>query len=85
MIKIPHINGIGTSKEISTSKIKKIKATKKKCIEKGNRENDFGSNPHSNTEYFSHIEFGLIESRKFNTISTKEITPSTKENKIKII
>jgi len=80
-----HIKGIGISKEISTSKIRKIKATKKKCIEKGKRENDFGSNPHSNTDDFSHNVFGLIDNKKFNTISNKEINANVKENIIKII
>lgn len=44
---------IGSNKVISTSKIKKIIAIKKKCIENGNRDDDLGSNPHSNGDLFS--------------------------------
>lgn len=46
----------GNSKVISTSKIKKIIAIKKNWSEKGRREDDFGSNPHSNGEFFSRSE-----------------------------
>lgn len=44
---------IGKIKAISTSKIKKIIAIKKNRNEKGNREEDFGSNPHSKGDLFS--------------------------------
>lgn len=44
---------IGIINAISTSKIKKIIAIKKKCKEKGNRDELKGSNPHSNGEFFS--------------------------------
>lgn len=44
---------IGINKAISTSKIKKITAIKKNCNLKGNRVEFFGSNPHSNGEFFS--------------------------------
>ena len=44
---------MGKIKAISTSKIKKIMVIKKNRKEKGNREEDFGSNPHSNGEDFS--------------------------------
>lgn len=43
----------GRIKVISTSKIKKIMAIKKNCNEKGTREEDFWSNPHSKEESFS--------------------------------
>lgn len=43
----------GINKVISTSKIKKITAIKKNWSEKGNRAEDFGSNPHSNGDLFS--------------------------------
>lgn len=43
----------GRSRVISTSKIKKIIAIRKKCNEKGSRADDFGSNPHSNGDLFS--------------------------------
>lgn len=38
---------------ISTSKIKKITAIKKNCKEKGIREEELGSNPHSKGDLFS--------------------------------
>lgn len=43
----------GRIRVISTSKIRKIIAIKKKCIENGSRDDDLGSNPHSNGELFS--------------------------------
>lgn len=44
---------MGKIKAISTSKIKKIIAIKKNRIEKGNREEFIGLNPHSKGESFS--------------------------------
>jgi hypothetical protein len=44
---------MGKRRVISTSKIKKIIAIKKKCKENGNRDEDLGSNPHSNGDLFS--------------------------------
>lgn len=44
---------MGSSKAISTSKIKKITAIKKNRKEKGSREELLGSNPHSKGELFS--------------------------------
>jgi hypothetical protein len=49
---IPDTN-TGNSKTISTSKIKKIIASKKKRKEKGSRADLIGSNPHSNGDLFS--------------------------------
>ena len=46
---------------ISTSKIKKIMAIKKKCKEKGRREEDFGSNPHSKGEHFSRSKIVFLD------------------------
>lgn len=43
----------GRRSVISTSKMRKIIAIKKKCIEKGSRDDDFGSKPHSNGDLFS--------------------------------
>lgn len=43
----------GINKIISTSKIKKITASKKNRIEKGARVWTEGSNPHSKGEFFS--------------------------------
>jgi len=45
--------GIGKIKVISTSKIKKITAIRKNRRENGVREEDLGSNPHSNGDGFS--------------------------------
>lgn len=45
--------GNGNSSAISTSKIKKITANKKNRTEKGTREEDLGSNPHSKGDPFS--------------------------------
>lgn len=44
---------IGNIRAISTSKIKKIIAIKKKRREKGNRDELSGSNPHSKGDIFS--------------------------------
>lgn len=64
---------MGRISAISTSKIKKIIAIKKKCKEKGNREEDFGSNPHSKGEHFSRSKIVFLESKVANMIITKEI------------
>lgn len=60
--------GIGKIKVISTSKIKKITATKKKCSEKGTRAEDFGSYPHSKGEPFSRSIFFFIAITAFKAI-----------------
>lgn len=52
---------IGKIIVISTSKIKKIIAIKKKCKEKGKRLDDFGSNPHSKGDLFSRSENDFLE------------------------
>jgi hypothetical protein len=44
---------IGRIRAISTSKIRKIIVIRKNRIEKGNRDEFIGSNPHSNGEVFS--------------------------------
>lgn len=44
---------MGIMRVISTSKIKKITAIKKNCMEKGARENNWGLNPHSKGDSFS--------------------------------
>lgn len=64
---------IGRIKAISTSKIRKIIVIRKKRSEKGKREEDFGSNPHSKGEDFSRsikVFFDRIEAK---SITTKEI------------
>lgn len=63
---------IGIIKAISTSKIRKIIAIKKKCKEKGNREELNGSNPHSNGDLFSRsliIFFDKILARIITSIA----------------
>lgn len=52
---------IGKIRAISTSKIKKIIAIKKKCRENGRREDDFGSKPHSKGEHFSRSKIVFLE------------------------
>lgn len=47
------IKGKGKITTISTSKIKKIIPTKKNFKEKGTRDKENGSNPHSKGEFFS--------------------------------
>jgi len=45
--------GVGRIKVISTSKIKKITVMRKNRKEKGRRDENVASNPHSNDEGFS--------------------------------
>lgn len=58
---------IGNNNVISTSKIRKIIAIRKKCNENGRRVGDFGSNPHSKGEFFSRSEIVFL-AVKFNRI-----------------
>ena len=76
--------GIGIKREISTSKIKKIRATRKKCIENGRREDLLGSNPHSKIDDFSRVNKGFILIIKFNLIKINAIIKIVVTN-IKII
>lgn len=73
---------IGINRIISTSKIKKITANKKKRIEKGDRVCHDGSKPHSNGEFFSRslYDFLLI---KF-AINNKIILRNNKNEEKKI-
>lgn len=64
---------IGKINAISTSKIKKIIVIKKNRREKGNREEDFGSNPHSNGEDFSRSTKVFFDKIEANNITTIEI------------
>lgn len=64
----------GNKRVISTSKIKKITAIKKKCREKGMRALDFGSNPHSNGEFFSRSEWVFLDRVLARIIRMQEIT-----------
>lgn len=64
---------MGKIKAISTSKIKKIIAIKKKCKEKGRREEDFGSNPHSKGDLFSRSIIDFFDRIVARIIITSEI------------
>lgn len=69
----------GNKRAISTSKIKKIIVIKKNCIEKGKREEDFWSNPHSNAEAFSRSNrdfFEIIIHNIINTFAIKKMIVS---------
>jgi len=75
----------GNNKVISTSKIKKITAIKKKWIEKGKRAEDFGSNPHSKGEFFSRSEKDFFEIKFTIEIIIIVIIEITKFTKINIL
>lgn len=64
---------IGKISAISTSKIKKIIVIKKNRREKGKRDDDFGSNPHSNGDDFSRSMIVFFEIIEANNITTIEI------------
>lgn len=55
---------MGRISAISTSNTKKMIAIKKNRNEKGSREGDLGSNPHSNGEDFSRSVNDFFESRE---------------------
>ena len=67
---------IGRISAISTSKIKKIIAIKKKRIEKGIRDEFNGSKPHSNGDIFSRsvrVFFDKIDASVITTIEINKI------------
>lgn len=64
---------IGKIRAISTSKIKKIMVIKKNRNEKGKREEDFGSNPHSKGEFFSRSVKVLFDNKEAKSIVIIEI------------
>lgn len=80
---IPIINGMGKRIVISTSKMRKITAIRKNCIENGVREKYNGLNPHSNDDGFSRSLKDLDEIREFNQIMANEII-SAKQKRITI-
>lgn len=61
---------IGKINAISTSKIKKIIVIKKNFKEKGIREEDIGSNPHSNGDLFSRSEYLFLDKIVASIITT---------------
>lgn len=64
---------IGRISAISTSKIKKIIEIKKKRKEKGKREEDFGSKPHSNGDDFSRSTIVFFDKMEAKNITIIEI------------
>lgn len=76
---------IGKIKAISTSKIKKIIVIKKNRIEKGNREEFIGSNPHSKGDVFSRSFIVFFANNEAKYITTIEIIKIIKDIKYKFI
>jgi hypothetical protein len=73
---------MGNKRAISTSKIKKITAIKKKRKENGKREDLLGSNPHSNGELFSRsiiVFFDKTVAKSITTTANKIIMVAIKE------
>jgi hypothetical protein len=60
---------IGKINAISTSKIKKIIVIKKNRIEKGNREEFIGSNPHSKGDVFSRSFIVFFDNKEAKIIT----------------
>lgn len=63
----------GRRRAISTSKIRKITAIKKKRREKGSREELLGSNPHSKGELFSRSMMDFLDSKDANIMTIEAI------------
>lgn len=59
---------VGNNRVISTSKIRKITVIRKNRSEKGIREDDLGSKPHSNGVAFSRSTIIFFESNEANVI-----------------
>lgn len=71
----------GRSRVISTSKIRKITAIRKNRKENGMRADPFGSNPHSNGEFFSRSLIVFFEIIEEIVIKAIEIIKIVKMNK----
>jgi hypothetical protein len=78
---------MGKIKAISTSKIKKIIAIRKNRIEKGNREEFIGLNPHSKGDNFSRSIIFFFDKIEDSNITTNAIINNKKQiiNKLIII
>ena len=78
---------IGKINAISTSKMRKIIAIKKKKKEKGIREELKGLNPHSKGDIFSRIILDFKDKKEEIIITIKEIKKNSndKTSKLKII
>jgi len=73
----------GRMRVSSTSKIKKITATKKNWIENGRRAEFMGSNPHSKGEGFSRSGDSFFASSRLAKIRAKEtLTAAKRVNRI---
>jgi len=80
LLLFPNARGIGRIKVISTSKIKKITATKKNRKEKGTRAELRGSNPHSKGDSLSKDFISLAPTTNATTINTNETKNETIKN-----
>lgn len=67
-----NVEAIGSRSVISTSKIRKITAIKKKRREKGRRADPLGSNPHSYGEFFSRSIIVFLDKRVAKVITIYE-------------
>lgn len=74
----------GKRRVISTSKIRKIMAIRKKCRENGSRAEALGSNPHSNGDLFSRSRNDFFEVKFRITIRSVLMKIMIRANKIKI-
>jgi len=81
------IEANGKRRVISTSKIKKMTATRKNRNENGRRAVPFGSNPHSKGEFFSRSEVVFFDNKEAIIITKLEINRMIviPENKIMIV
>lgn len=85
MFEILKIIIIGRIRAISTSKIRKIIVIKKNRIEKGNREEFIGSNPHSKGEVFSRSFKVFFDNKEAKYITTMATIIIIKAIKYKVI
>lgn len=69
---IEEIEAIGRRRVISTSKIKKITAIKKKRRENGRRADPLGSNPHSYGEFFSRSRIVFLDRTEARIMTIKD-------------
>lgn len=76
---------MGNKRMISTSKIRKIRATKKNRMEKGSRAENLGVNPHSNGLNFSRSSLIFFLRSIPSASSKKEIKKIIKKTKKKIM
>lgn len=75
----------GKRRVISTSKMRKITAIRKKRREKGSRADPLGSNPHSNGEFFSRSIIVFFARSEARIITTELITSVIRMENNKII